>query len=178
MSQNNECKTRKGQTAYELAKEFVDNAAKTLACDDSEIAATYQSLFMPFYLCEKGKRDLDKFEALITVNKDNRIDVRKLPFIERIQPKLSPYLMAWVSACGEGNPQYVTAVLGLYCIYFYHDHPRDEEITVKWLYSTIGSGKIFQYQDIFPYYVAAKVDNSTTIFDTITQEQVYTYQAE
>lgn len=164
-----------GKTPYDLAVEFYTNTKQAKASTDSAVAEQYLKLFDSFYVNEVKKTNLDKYEQLVTTC-GMHTNVREIPFMTRLKPNISPYLLAWIGVCSEGNPQYLTTVLGLYSLYFYHDHPRDEELTLGWVYKNIGGGKIFDIMGIYPYYAMSKMKNEVSFFDVLKEEDLYTYQ--
>lgn len=172
-------KTRHNQTPFELAEEFIGKVrdSKTVSpvlvklCDDWAKLETGEVPMEPD-VAERIQHQI----AHAGSNPKSILDTRQIAFYKNCKPNISDVFLAWIAGQCEGSPEYLNTVLGCYSTYFYKFNPRSAQLTLAWVNSIVGSGKVFDLPNITRWYLASKVDAERSIFEVITENDLYVYQ--
>lgn len=120
------------------------------------------------------------------VDKTKHTSVDDTHLFKTVQPKVSPYLIAWVNANAQNHRWYM-GLLFVMLFYFYETHPRDELVTLKWVMSVIGSGRFIDSFFAFKLDKALQLVDETLaiettqpsephmVYDYITEDEFYTF---
>ena len=167
--------TKYGQTPTSLAEEFINavRSSQVVSSDLVKLCDWYASFeaegqVVPVTITERI--------AHAGSNPNSKLDTRQTEFYKNCQPNISEVFLAWVAMQSEGNPMYINSMLGLYSIYFYKHNPKDAQLTLTWVNSIVGSGKIFDPINIHPWYISSKTDTGKSIFEVITKDELYVYE--
>lgn len=172
-------KTRHNQTPFEFAEEFINKVrdSKTVSpvlvklCDDWAKLET-DEVPMESDVAERIKHQI----AHAGSNPYSILDTRQIAFYKNCKPNVSDVFLAWIASQCEGSPRYLDTVLGCYATYFYKYNPRSAQLTLTWVNSIVGPGKIFDLLNVAPWYIASKVDATKSIFEVMTENDLYVYE--
>lgn len=106
----------------------------------------------------------------------SHFDATTIPFITKCKPQLSYVFLSWVCSQSSVIPDVISTMVGLYSIYFYSTHTRQEKLTFKWVCDTVGKGKIVNFRAIWPWFTAAATKEGSNIFKKMTPDQLYTFK--
>ena len=142
--------TKNNQTPLDLALEFVNNVRNVQVSPELvKIGEDYASM-----------EDLPEVPE-------------KVIFLINTQAKVSDVLLSWICSQSDGNPSYINTVLGMYATVFYQYHTRDEIMTLKWLNSYVGPGKILDYRNIFPYFKVSLNNEGKSVYTLMKPDDLY-----
>lgn len=164
--------TKKNQTPQELAREFIEAMKKT------ESGSEDMNIFFDSIVANENKNIPDEKVIAAVKNVCNTgFDATQLPFIINNKINISMDLLLWISIQSSGIPEYITTMIGLYAVEFYSKHHRTEKLTLKWVGDTVGKGKLVGFRQFYPWASVAKTEDGKNIFDLITEEDIFTYDA-
>lgn len=162
--------TKNNQTPLDLAVEFVNNVRNVQVSPElviiGEDYATMEDL------SEVPERVLKQIEHAGT-NPNSKTNGRESAFLVNTQAKVTDVLLSWICSQSDGNPSYINTVLGMYATVFYQYHKRDEVMSLKWLNSYVGAGKILDYRNIYPYFKVSLDDKNQSVYTQMKPEDLY-----
>lgn len=175
--------TKHNQTPFELASEFVNNVRGVTNINADLVALSEAYINIEKTLLSEDPADQENADRCRTNlshsiehvgnNPNSMLNGRTVAFIKNCNPNVSDALLSWICSQSESNPEYINVVLGLYATYFYKYNSKDTIMTFKWLQDTVGKGKIFNYENIFPWYIASKGADGKCIFEVMQPDDLY-----
>ena len=163
--------TRNGQSIYDLTDEFIAAMKKMKSGGEDGEKLCQRYLDMETDGCNDEEREiLDKELKLMNY------DIRKIDFIGDMDLKVSDVFMAYFNTLLRGIPMLMTAIVGFYAVKFYETHPANDTLTLTWALDFTGKGKLITYQQFFLWFAATKIDNTRSVFDVMTPEELYRYK--
>ncbi len=173
-------KTKYGQTVEEYAEEFINavRSSKVVSPKLAQAGEDYAKYEADPELAKKEGVDafFAKHIAHAGVNPNSKLDVRQIAFFKNCQPNVSDALLAWIAMQCEGSDLYLNTVLGCYCTYFYKYNPRDTQLTIAWLNSIVGPGKVFDIPNLARWIICSKTESGKNIFEVMTENDLYVYE--
>ena len=162
--------TKNNQTPLDLALEFVNNVRNVQVSPELvKIGTEYADM-----------EDLPEVPAKVIhqvehagANPNSKTNGREVVFLTNTQAKVSDVLLSWICSQSDGNPSYINTVLGMYATVFYQYHTRDEVMTLKWLNSYVGPGKILDYRNIFPYFKVSLNNEGKSVYTLMKPDDLY-----
>lgn len=162
--------TKNNQTPLDLALEFVNNVRNVQVSPELvKIGTEYADMED---LPEVPKKVIHQVEHA-GANPNSKTNGREVVFLTNTQAKVSDVLLSWICSQSDGNPSYINTVLGMYATVFYQYHTRDEVMTLKWLNSYVGAGKILDYRNIYPYFSVSLDDKNESVYTQMKPEDLY-----
>lgn len=162
--------TKNNQTPLDLAIEFVTNVRNVqMPLELVKIGEDYATMED---LPEVPKKVLAQIEHA-GANPNSKTNGRDSVFLRNTQAKVTDVLLSWICSQSDGNPSYINTVLGMYATVFYQYHKRNEVMSLKWLNSYIGAGKILDYRNIYPYFAVSLDNNHESVYNKMTPEDLY-----
>lgn len=161
--------TKSKQTPLELANEFITNARNV------KVPETFVVIGKAAEAAENGptsERILNQIEHA-GHNPNSKTNGREVAFLVNTHAKISDALLGWICSQSDGNPAYINTVLGMYATVFYQTHTSDEVMTLAWVNNLIGPGKIFDYKNIYPYFIASLDTNHRSVYESMKSEDLY-----
>lgn len=163
-------KTRGGQTALEISQEFMqalrqmpsggaDGEALTKIMVDQEFNPAVQL----------------RLTSAITAVSGTQVNALESPMIVRNNVNCSRGLLGYICTQSRTNPEMINDLIGMFCCEFYHNHNRDEQVTLRWLMDEIGHGKVIGPVHFFRWARASIASNGKSIFEQLHDDDVYTY---
>lgn len=170
MAEINEVITTHDQKLADLASEFVDAMSKS-KCGGKD----GEDLFDAYVSMEQKNSYPDDIDKIITDIGPSHMNAYSLPFFKNCKPRISTAVFAWVVPMSRGIPMFIETYIGLYAVEFYKTHQRTEEMTLSWLGEHGAKGKIIEFREMFPWYMAsqAKGHDRVSALSVITPEQLY-----
>lgn len=172
-------KTRHNQTPFEFAEEFVNKVrdSKVVTPGLAEFGENCAKYETDDKLIKEGLPETIAYKiAHAGNNPKSTLDTRQIAFYKNCKPNVSDVFLAWIASQCEGSPAYLNTVLGCYATYFYKYNPRSAQLTLTWVNSIVGPGKIFDLLNVAPWYIASKVDATKSIFEVMTENDLYVYE--
>ena len=162
--------TKNNQTPLDLAQEFVNNVRNiSMPKELVDIGVDWAEMEKSETLPEKVTHQIEHAGA----NPNSKTNGREVAFLKNTGAKVSDVLLSWICSQSDGNPAYINIVLGMYATVFYQYHTRDEVMTLSWLNSYVGAGKILDYRNIFPYYSVSLTKDNVSVFTLMKPEDLY-----
>ena len=162
--------TKNNQTPLSLAQEFVNNV-RNLRMNEAlvKLGESYAAMEDEATVPEKVLKQIEHAGA----NPNSKTNGREVTFLKNTGAKVTDVLPSWICSQSDGNPSYINTVLGMYATVFYQYHKRDEVMSLKWLNSYVGAGKILDYRNIYPYFSVSLDSNHESVYCKMTPEDLY-----
>lgn len=164
-------KTAKGQTPYELAKEFIEALQQMKS-------GPYTTELVEDRCARESTENTDTMllRAVERVCVMGTIDIRELPIMKQNKFKMSYTFLHWIATLSNGNSQMFICLLGLLATHFYKTHYKTEVMTLSWLHAE-GCAKLFDFKAFFYWFLAAKSETNAelTIFEEMEPKEYYTF---
>lgn len=164
-------KTAKGQTALELATEFIEGLKKVESGSED-----MNKLFDAFLKLEQLPAPPQAIVDMVTHVNHTEFNALDTDVIKHLRPKMSYVLLAWIAASSSAIPDYINTMVGLLATYFYSTHSKKEQMTLQWLGETVGKGKIINFRGIWPWSRVSLTDKGKSIFLSIDTKEIYIHQ--
>lgn len=162
--------TTHDQKLSDLATEFV-----TAMTNSKGGGPDGDDLFNAYVSMEQNNNYPEEMEKMITDIGPSHMNAYSLPFFKNCKPRISTAVFAWIVPMSCGIPMAIEVYIGLYAVEFYKTHARSEEMTLAWMGEHGARGKIINFREMFPWYMAslAKGKERTCALSVITPEQLY-----
>ena len=164
-------KTEKGQTALELATEFIEGLKKVKSGSED-----MNKLFDAFLELEKQPSPPQAIIDMVTHVNHTEFNALNAEVIQHLRPKVSYVLLAWIAASSSAIPDYINTMVGILATYFYSTHSKKEQMTLQWYGETVGKGKIINFRGIWPWARVARTEKGKSIFISIDPKEIYIHQ--
>jgi hypothetical protein len=105
----------------------------------------------------------------------NNLGFETLPIYRKLAPKVTEPFVAWFVPQTRGNPVMLDAIIGYHGYAFWKEHPSNEPLSLEWLESYVGPGRLQEPDEFFWWVVAAQNKQNISLFDLMEREQFYRY---
>ena len=162
--------TAKGQTAQELANEFI------VAMLNTPSGSPDMDVFFDALVAKEHMPSTPKILDSIERVAGSPFNARSLALFTKTGIKVTDTLLSWVCLQSNGIPAYISTMLGLFAVHFYAQSPKDAVMTLGWVGDTIGKGKLVGFRQLLPWNFAAENIEKKNIFEDMEPEDMFTFK--
>lgn len=163
-------KTAQGQTLLELGEEFIK------ALKDSKTGSEDMDEFFDYMVEQESQPPSPKLLDAISNVAGMGYNAWESPILQGTDIKISPVLLHWIAAQSKAIPDFITTMIGLYAIVFYHTHPKGETMTLRWVGEQVGKGKLINHRQFFPWFAVSKDKHENLLWNSVCKNELYSYE--
>ena len=163
-------KTAQGQTLLELGEEFI------AALKQSQSGSEDMDTFFDYMVEQESQPPSPKLLQALNDVAGMKYNAWDSPILHGTDIKITPVLLHWIASQSKAIPDFITTMVGLYAIVFYHTHPKGEIMTLRWVGEMVGKGKLINHRSFFPWFACSRDEKGNLLWDSVCKNELYTYK--